>query len=76
MGPHVLVLHVFEKSQFSVRSSAVDEGLERSRELLNGHLLTEAHVIRRAKEREIITIIITVHYTILHYILYYTMCIQ
>lgn len=51
-GTHVLVLHVFEKSQFSVRSSAVDEGLERSRELLNSHFLAEAHVIRRANERK------------------------
>lgn len=39
------MFHVFEESQFSVRSSAVDEGLERPGELLDGHFLTKTHII-------------------------------
>lgn len=42
---YILVLHVFEQSQFSVRSSAVDERLEGSGELLNSHFLTKTHII-------------------------------
>lgn len=49
-GTYILMFHVFEESQFSVRSSAVDEGLERPGELFDGHFLTKAHIICWAKE--------------------------
>lgn len=47
---HILVLHVLEQPQFSVSALGVDDGLERSRQLLHSDLQARLYVIRRAAE--------------------------
>lgn len=50
-GTHILVLHVLEQPQFSVGALGVDDGLERPWQLLHSDLQARLHVIRRAAEK-------------------------
>jgi len=46
---YILVLHVFEQPQFPVGPLGVDDGLERSGQLLHGDLKARLHVVGRAE---------------------------
>lgn len=48
---HILMFHVLEQPQFSVGALGVDDGLERSRQLLHSDLQARPYVIRRAAEK-------------------------
>lgn len=57
---HILVFHVLEQPQFSVGALGMDDGLEGSRQLLHGDLQARLYVIRRAAEKNTMSLALSV----------------